>query len=163
MKNKCTTFRNCRPYTAKSLGTWKMFDNPTDNHTDILVPLYYKLPLREAKKSPDRNHNLISSECGQDTAAHHISGHSLHAFSRKCPETSNLTRFTKSKYCQNYKSQQTVTQNLSVLKVVKIHQHAKFQAIPSMRSPGNAWKPKIWPVSLSQNTAKITKVNRPWP
>ena len=27
-----------------------MFDNPTDNHTDILVPLYYKLPLREAKK-----------------------------------------------------------------------------------------------------------------
>ena len=26
-----------------------MFDNPTDNHTDILVPLYYKLPLREAK------------------------------------------------------------------------------------------------------------------
>ena len=50
MKNKCTKFRNCRPYTAKSLGTWKMFDNPTDNHTDILVPLYYKLPLREAKK-----------------------------------------------------------------------------------------------------------------
>ena len=43
MKNKCTKFRNYRPYTAKSLGTWKMFDNPTDNHTDIEVPLYYKL------------------------------------------------------------------------------------------------------------------------
>ena len=27
------------------------------------------------------------------------------------------------------------------LKVVKIHQHAKFQAIPSMCSPANAWKP----------------------
>ena len=49
------------------------------------------------EKSPDRNHNLISSEGGQDTAACKISGHSLHAFSGKCPETPNLTRFTKSK------------------------------------------------------------------
>ena len=62
------------------------------------------------EKSPDRNHNLICSE-GQDTAVYHISGNSLHAFSRKCPETQNLTRFTKSKYYQNYKNQQTVTQN----------------------------------------------------
>ena len=53
--------------------------------------------------------------------------------------------------------------NKSFLKVVKIHQHAKFQAIPSMRSPGNARKPQIWPVSLRQNSAKITKINRPWP
>ena len=29
-----------------------------------------------------------------------------------------------------------------------------------MRSPGNAWKPQIWPVSLSQNSAKIRKINR---
>ena len=43
MKNKCTKFHNYRLYTAKSLGTWKMFDNPTDNHTDIEVPLYYEL------------------------------------------------------------------------------------------------------------------------
>ena len=32
-----------------------------------------------------------------------------------------------------------------------------------MRSPGNARKPQIWRVSLSQNSAKITKINRPWP
>ena len=32
-----------------------------------------------------------------------------------------------------------------------------------MRSPGNAQKPQIWPVSLSQNSTKITKINRPWP
>ena len=32
-----------------------------------------------------------------------------------------------------------------------------------MRSPGNARKSQIWPVSLSQNSAKMTKVNRPWP
>ena len=50
MKNKCTKFRNYRPYTAKPLGTWKMFDNPTDNHTDIEVPLYDKLRFHEAKK-----------------------------------------------------------------------------------------------------------------
>ena len=56
-----------------------------------------------------------------------------------------------------------MTQNSSVLEMVKIHQHAKFQAISSMRSPGNVQKPQIWPVSLSQNSAKITKINRPWP
>ena len=45
----------------------------------------------------------------------------------------------------------------------EIHQRAKFQAISSIRSPGNARKPQIWPVSLSQNSAKIRKMNRPWP
>ena len=50
------------------------------------------------KKSPDRNQNLICSEGGHDTAVYHISGNSLHAFSRKCPETPNWTRFAKSKY-----------------------------------------------------------------
>ena len=49
------------------------------------------------EKSPDRNYKLISSEGGQDTVAYHISGHSLNGFSRKCPETPNLTRFTNSK------------------------------------------------------------------
>ena len=50
-----------------------------------------------------------------------------------------------------------MAKNKSVLKVVKIHQRAKFHAISSMRSPGNARKPQIWPVSLSQNSAKIKK------
>ena len=53
------------------------------------------------EKSPDHNHKLISSVGGQDTVAYHISGHSLDEFSRKCPETPNLTRFTKSKKRQN--------------------------------------------------------------
>ena len=47
MKKRCTKFRNYRPYTAKPLGTW----NPTDNHTDIEVPLYDKLRFHEANKS----------------------------------------------------------------------------------------------------------------
>ena len=29
-----------------------------------------------------------------------------------------------------------------------------------MHSPGNAWKPQIWTVSLSQNNAKMRKINR---
>ena len=40
---------------------------------------------------------IISSVDHQDTAACKISGHSCHAFSRKCPETPNFTYFTKSK------------------------------------------------------------------
>ena len=124
------------------------------------MPGNLKFDLPKLQKSTDRDPEQISSEGGQDTSACKISGHSLHAFSRKCPETPNLTRFTKSKYCQNYKSQQTVTQNQSVLKVVKIHQRAKFQDISSMCSPGNTRNPQIWPVSLSQNSAQIRKINR---
>ena len=30
-----------------------MFDNPTDNHTDIEVPLYYKLRFTKLKKEND--------------------------------------------------------------------------------------------------------------
>ena len=45
----------------------------------------------------ERAHKLISSEGGQDTSAYKISGHSLHAFPGKCPETPNLSPFTKSK------------------------------------------------------------------
>ena len=32
-----------------------------------------------------------------------------------------------------------------------------------MPSPGNAQKPQIWPLSLSQNRAKFRKINKPWP
>ena len=38
-----------------------------------------------------------------------------------------------------------------------------FRPFLPMPSPGNARKPQIWPVSLSQNSAKITTINRPWP
>ena len=91
--------------------------------------------------STDHDHKLFSSEGGQDTSACKISGHSHHRFSGKCPETQNLTRFTKSKWCQKEENQLTMTIIQSVLKVPKIHQHAKFQTIPSMRSPANARKP----------------------
>ena len=44
--------------------------------------------MPKLEKSTDCGHKLISSEDGQDTSACKISGHSLHAFSGKCPETS---------------------------------------------------------------------------
>ena len=50
----------------------------------------------------------------------------------------------------------------AVEKVVRIHQHVKLQAIPAMYSEGNCQRPHIWPVSLSQNDAKKSKINRPW-
>ena len=53
----------------------------------------------------------------------------------------NLTRFTNSKCHQKKENQQTLTIVSSVLKVAEIHQHAKFQAIPSNRSPANARQP----------------------
>ena len=49
------------------------------------------------RKSTNYNHNLINSEGAQDTSACKISGHYLKGFSRKCPETPNLTHFTKLK------------------------------------------------------------------
>ena len=115
------------------------------------------------KKSTDQHQKLVSCEGGQDTSPCKISAHSLYVFSRKCLETPDLTRFTKSKWRQKEENQQTVTIILSVLKVIKIHHHAKFQPIPSMRSPGIARKPQIWPVSLSQSGVKRRKINRPWP
>ena len=47
------------------------------------------------------------------------------------------------KYRQNVMNQQTVTDIESVLKVVRIRQHAKYQAIPLMRYPENARKRKF--------------------
>ena len=60
-------------------------------------------PFHEVKiaskleKSTNCNNNPISSEGGQDTSSCNISGYFLNGFSRKCPETPNLTSFTKSK------------------------------------------------------------------
>ena len=48
MKIGCTKFRNFRPYTAKALPLWKMFDNPTENHTDTEVTYTISF-IREAK------------------------------------------------------------------------------------------------------------------
>ena len=64
-------------------------------------PFHQVKIAKKLEKSTDRGHKLISSEDGQDTLACKISGYSLHAFSGKCPETPNLTRFTKSKLRQN--------------------------------------------------------------
>ena len=83
-------------------------------------------------------------------------------FSRQCPETPNMNSFMKPKWCQKEENQQTMTIIESVLKVVRTHQHAKFQGNSSMCSPGNARNPQILHVTRSQNSTKIRTINRPW-
>ena len=61
--------------------------------------------MQKLEISTDYDHKLIGSDCGQDTSAYKISGHALYVFSGKCPETPNLTRFTKTKQCQGLKNQ----------------------------------------------------------
>ena len=50
-----------------------------------------------------------------------------------------------------------------VLEVDRIHQRSKFQAIPPLRCQQNARKPQIWPVIMSQNSAKMSNINGRWP
>ena len=72
-------------------STTKMPRNPK------FYPFYEVKIASKLEKSTNCNHNLISPESGQDTSACKLSGHFLNEFSRKCLETPNLTRFTKSK------------------------------------------------------------------
>ena len=50
-----------------------------------------------------------------------------------------------------------MTKMYAVANAVRIHVHVKFQAIPPMHSDENRQKPQIWPLSLSQNDAKMRK------
>ena len=94
--------------------------------------------LHHIKKLTDHNQNLISDGGGQDKSACQISlWHSFCMFSRKCQE---ITNFTWVKIVPNLENQQTAIKIYQKLQVVRIHQHAKFQAISSMRSPESAWK-----------------------
>ena len=77
---------------------------------------------------------------------------------KKIQETPNFNGFTKSKWRQNEEYQHTVTKIESVLKVVRIHQQDKFEAIPPLRSQEIARKLQIWSVSLSQIAAKMRTV-----
>ena len=56
-------------------------------------PFYQVKIAPKLEKSTKCDHNLISSEGSQDTAACKILGHSLDAFSGKCPETPKFDPF----------------------------------------------------------------------
>ena len=56
-----------------------------------------------------------------------------------------------------------MTKISTIRKVVRLHQHAKFQVIPPMHSPKNDRKPLIWPITPSENGAKMRKIRRSWP
>ena len=67
--------------TGFGYQNWKM---PGNHKFD---PFHKVKIAPQLEKSTNYDYNLISSEGGQDTSACKISAHSLHAFSRKCPET----------------------------------------------------------------------------
>ena len=124
------------------------------NHKILPVSLS-KNNAKIKKISTDWDYNLISSEGGQDTSACKISGHPLHAFSGKCPETINFTHFTKSKWRQEDYDQNLISSG-GGQDTFSPNQQAKFQAIPYICSPGNARKPQIWPVSLNKQGVQRT-------
>ena len=72
--------QNFRPFHPCVL--WQMPGTPKFD------PFHYVKIVPKFERSTDRDHKLISSEDGQDTSTCKISGHSLHAFSGKYPETS---------------------------------------------------------------------------
>ena len=79
---------------------------------------------------------LDRSQCKESKICFHspLSGHPYHVFSRKVLEPQNLMQFAV-KMLQKLANRRTMTQISSVLKVIMIHVHAKFQTIPSMCSP----------------------------
>ena len=84
-----TSMQNFRPFPLCIL--WEMTGNAK------FGPFHEVKIAPKLEKSLNCDDNLSSSEGGQDTSACKISGHFLMGLSRKCPETPNLTCFTRSK------------------------------------------------------------------
>ena len=91
---------------VRSFPQWVLQELTTNLKFD---PFHCVKIMPKLQKSRDHDHNLMSFEGSHDTSAYIISGHSLHAFSWKCPETPNLTHFTKSKWRQKEENQLTMT------------------------------------------------------
>ena len=81
-----------------------------------------------------------------------------------CPENARQPKIWSVSLSQNAAKMRNINTPwpLPVLKVVRIHQHAKSHTIPPMRSSENTWKPQFWPDPLSENAAKMRKINRLW-
>ena len=85
-------------YASALPSTWgKSTEHDQNAWKPRILPVSVSLNSSKIRKSTNCNHNLMTSESGQDTSACKISGHFLNGFSRKCLETPHLTRFTKSK------------------------------------------------------------------
>ena len=122
-----------------------------------MPPLPLHLESRE-----DFHQNLISFEGGQDSSAGQISGHSSHAFSRKCPQTIKFDQFHYVKVALKGGKSTDCDQNLISSEGGHDTSVNKISSHSSMPSPEHAQKHQIWPVSLSQSGAKTRKINRPW-
>ena len=87
------TFSRWCPGTSNMISfsqriTMRKIHRALTNFPKIIAKIAPKLEKLKLGKSTGRDHNLISSEGGQDTSACQVSGYSLHASSGKCPETS---------------------------------------------------------------------------
>ena len=69
--------------------------SPENAQKPQIWPVSLSQIVLKLEKSTNYNQNLISFEGAQDTSAYKISAHFLKGFSRKCPETPNLTHLTK--------------------------------------------------------------------
>ena len=89
--------------------------------------------MPKLEKSTDPGHKLIISEGAQDSSACKISGHFLHAFLGKCPETPNLTMTL-----HNYRSRQ-IHETLN-----GVNPSSRFRDLRSAKSGPNLCQ--IWQV-----------------
>ena len=72
-------------------------------------------------------------------------------------ENKAFVGFTISEMNSNFRKQLTMAQSLSVLKLVRTLDHARFELFSSMGFQGITRKPHICLISPSQNCTKILK------
>ena len=82
---------------------------------------------------------------------------------KKILEPPNLTCFTKSEWRQKWGISTYRDQNIIYSEGGQNKSTCKLGGIPPLCSQENAQKSQIWPVSLSQNSAKMGKINRRLP
>ena len=111
-----------------------------ENDWNCTFDLFHKVKLIPKWGKPI-DPNVFSSKGGQDKSACQILSHSSHAF-KMAPKWGIST----------YRDQ-----NLIYSEGGRIHQHAKFAAIPSLCFQENAGKWQIWSFSLCQMPPKWGK------
>ena len=85
--------------------------------------------------------NSVSSDGGPDTSACQIWCHTFHVLSIKCRETSDLICFTTQNAHKIREMNRPWQKSKNILQVVRIHQHAIFQAIINMHTSSKCTEP----------------------
>ena len=80
-----------------SLIPWHIQSQSSKVNLDTILSKLEKSDYTVVMHTPTHDQNVISSKGGQDTSACQISANYSNVFSRKCPETTNLTCLPKLK------------------------------------------------------------------